>query len=125
MDSTRQQKYARLIQKELGAIFQHDTKSMFGNTFITVTNVKVSPDMGLAKAYLSFMLVNDKLEAIEKVKQQTKAIRKLLSDRIGKQTRVIPELVFYLDDNVDYAAKMEEIFSKIVIPPDTESPSES
>lgn len=121
MNNTRQQKYSRLILKELSSIFQNDIKNMFGKAFITVTNVRVSPDLGLAKAYLSFMLVDDKNLALESVKAQVKPIRNLLGEKIRKQVRIIPELAFYLDDNVDYAIKMEEVFSKIVIPP---APSE-
>ena len=117
MDSTRQQKYARLIQKELGQIFQNDIKNMFGNAFISVNTVRISPDLSVAKAYLSFMMVNSKHEALESVKSQVKPIRKLLGDKIRKQARIVPELIFYLDDNLDYAAKMDVLFSNIEIPP--------
>lgn len=117
MNSTRQQKYSRLIQKELGSIFQNDIKSMFGKAFITVTTVRISPDLGVAKIYLSFMMVDDKVEALNSVKTQVKAIRNLLGEKIRKQARIVPELIFYLDDNVDYAIKMEEVFAKIEIPP--------
>jgi ribosome-binding factor A len=116
MESTRQQKYGKLILKELSDIFLHDTKSMFGNAFITVTIVRVSPDLGIAKVYLSFMMVEDKKATLDSIIKQTKPIRKLLGDRIRKQARVIPELLFYIDDTIDYATKMEELFSKIVIP---------
>lgn len=116
MNSTRQQKYSRLIQKELSGIFQFDIKNMFGKAFITVTTVRISPDLGVAKVYLSFMMVDSKPEALASVKDQVKAIRNLLGEKIRKQARIIPELIFYLDDNVDYAAKMEEVFSKIEIP---------
>ena len=117
MDSKRQQKYARLIQKELGEIFQRDTKSYFEGAFISVTRVQVSPDMGIAKAYLSFLLTKDKQALLEKVKEHTKPIRKMLGDKIKDQARIIPELHFYLDDNVEYSSKMDDIFSKINIPP--------
>lgn len=117
MDSTRQQKYARLIQKELGQIFQNDIKNMFGNAFISVNTVRISPDLSVVKAYLSFMMVDSKHEALESVKAQVKPIRKLLGDKIRKQARIVPELIFYLDDNLDYAAKMDVLFSNIEIPP--------
>ena len=119
MESTRQQKYGKLIQKELSDIFLHDTKSLFGNAFITVTTVRVTPDLGLAKVYLSFMMVEDKKSMLDMIVKQTKPIRKMLGDRIKKQARVIPALMFYIDDTVDYANKMDEIFSKIVIPKET------
>jgi ribosome-binding factor A len=124
MESTRQQRYGKLIQKELSEIFQHDTKGLFGNTFITVTTVRVSPDLGVAKVYLSFMLVDDKKAMLGKITAQTKPIRKMLGDRIRHQARIIPELIFYVDDTVDYANKMNEIFSKIVIPKKEEGEEE-
>ncbi|MBX9853106.1 MAG: 30S ribosome-binding factor RbfA [Cytophagaceae bacterium] len=116
MDSTRQLKYARLIQKELGEIFQRDAKDLFEGAFVTLTKVTVSPDLSIAKVYMSFLLVKDKGEMIKKVTTQGKVIKKLLGERIRKQARVIPDLHFHLDDNLDYAAKMEDIFSKISKP---------
>jgi len=116
MDSTRQQKYAKLIQKDMSDIFLRDAKSMFGNLFITVTQVRVSPDLGLAKIYLSLMMTNDKEESLELIRAQTKPLRKLLGDRIRKQARIIPELAFFLDDSIDYAMHIESIMSKIDIP---------
>ena len=120
MDSKRQQKYARLIQKELGELFQRDSKSLFEGAFIAVTNVRVSPDMGVAKIFLSFLLAKDKPALLEKVEEHKKQIRKMLGDKIKNQARIIPELHFYIDDNVDYAAKIDDLFSKIDIPPSDE-----
>ncbi len=116
MESKRQQKYGKLIQKELSDLFLHDIKGLFGSAFITVTTVRVTPDLGLAKVYLSFMMTEDKKGVLDMIVQQTKPIRKMLGDRIGKQVRVVPALMFYLDDTIDYANKMDELFSKIVIP---------
>ena len=120
MDSKRQQKYARLIQKELGELFQRDSKSLFEGAFISVTNVRVSPDMGVVKVYLSFLLAKDKQALLDKVIANTKPIRKMLGDKIRDQARIIPELNFYIDDNVEYSAKMNDLFSKIDIPPSEE-----
>lgn len=117
MESTRQLKYSRLIQKELAHIFQNDVKSMFGKAFITVTNVRISPDLGVAKVYMSFMLVEDKNQTLDSIKAMVKPIRNLLGIKIKKQARIVPELIFYLNDNLDYAMHMEEVFSKIEIPP--------
>jgi ribosome-binding factor A len=119
MDSTRQQKFARLIQKELAEIFQRDIKSYFGGAFITVTTVRISPDLGVAKIFLSLMLAKDKNALLETVNENRKAIRKALGEKIRNQARIIPELIFYIDDNVEYAAHMEEIFSKIPKPEET------
>ena len=119
MDSKRQQKFARLIQRDLGEIFQRDTKGMFGNAFITVTRVEISPDLGVAKVYLSFMLVDDKEALLHEVKVQTKVIRQALGVKIRHQARIIPQLVFFLDESVDYAMKMENVFKGLHIPPTT------
>ncbi len=122
MESTRQQKYGRLILKELSDIFLHDTKGLFGNAFITVTTVRMSPDLGIAKVYLSFMMVEDKQAMLDSIIKQTKPIRKMLGNRISKQARIIPALMFYIDDTVDYANKMNELFAKIVIPKEDKEP---
>jgi len=80
--------------------------------FISVTQVRMSPDLGLAKVYLSFMAVPDKKIALEAVKQEAWRVRKALSDKIGKQVRVIPELNFYLDDSLDYYESINNALKK-------------
>jgi ribosome-binding factor A len=116
MESKRQQKFSRLIQRELAEIFQRDVKSLFTNVFITVTHVSISPDLSVAKAYLSIMLVPNKEEALEKIKLNVKAIRNALAQKIKKDVRVIPELIFYLDDSSEYASKMDKLFNDLDIP---------
>lgn len=120
MDSKRQQKYSRLIQRDLGEIFQRDTKGMFGNAFITVSRVEVSPDLGVAKIYLSFMMVPDKNTMLKEVRIQTNVIRNTLGIKIRHQARIIPKLVFFLDESVDYAMKMDDVFKDLHIPPTTQ-----
>ncbi len=117
MDSKRQQKFSRLIQKELGDIFQQDTKSLFGKAWITVTQARVSPDLGVAKVYLSFLLAENKGELLGQINEQKKAIRQALAVRIRNQVRVIPELVFFMDDTAEYAAKMDTLIAGLEIPP--------
>lgn len=80
--------------------------------FISVTQVRMSPDLGLAKVYLSFMAVPDKKIALEVVKQEAWRVRKALSDKIGKQVRVIPKLNFYLDDSLDYYESINNALKK-------------
>lgn len=116
MDSKRQSKFSKLILKELSVIFQRDSKSLFGNTFITVTNVEISPDLSVAKAYLSFMLTPDKNATLQMVREKSKAIRQSLANIIRHQVRIIPELVFFLDDSAEYAIKMDSIISNLNIP---------
>lgn len=120
MESKRQQKFARLIQKDLSEIFQRDAKSMFNGAFVTVTEVKVSPDLSLAKVYLSFLLAKNKNALLEDIKEKGKAIRQMLAVKIKNQARIIPELHFYLDESLEYAAKIDNLLSNIHIPPATQ-----
>lgn len=117
MDSKRQQKFSRQIQKDLSEIFQKDMRNAFGNAFITITDVKVTPDLSIARIYLSFMLANDKQGLMQEIREKTKQIRGVLGQRIRHQARIIPELEFFLDDTAEYAAKMDRIISSLDIPP--------
>jgi ribosome-binding factor A len=108
MDSIRQQKASRLIQKELAEIFLLDGKNMFGNAMITVTIVRLSPDLSVAKAYLSLFGVKDRDSLFKDIQIYTPEIRKILGKRIGKQVRIIPELKFFVDDSLDYIEKIDQ-----------------
>jgi ribosome-binding factor A len=121
--STRQQKFAKLIQKELSDIFQRDKRGILDNAFITIADVKVSPDLGLARIYISMTLAKDKKAVLEKINVHKKEIRKSLGDRIGKQVRVIPELVFYIDEVEENAQRLDALIRDLNIPP--ASPAEA
>ncbi|MDX2171547.1 MAG: 30S ribosome-binding factor RbfA [Bacteroidota bacterium] len=112
METVRQQKINKLVQKELAEIFRSESRNLFGGAFITVTIVRVSPDLGLAKIYLSIMATKDKEAIFNLVKEQTSVIRKKLGLLVGKQLRVVPDLNFYIDDSLDYAMKIEELLKK-------------
>jgi ribosome-binding factor A len=112
MDSTRQQKFSRLIQKEIAEIFQFETKGKFGSIMITVTQVKLSPDLGVAKIYVSLFPVKEKDKMLEIIRKSSHEIRGLLGKRIRHQARVIPELIFYVDDSLDYAERIENLLKK-------------
>lgn len=118
--STRQQKFSRLIQKELSDIFQRDKRGIIDNAFITIADVRVSPDLGVAKIYISMTLAKDKSAILEKMNLRKKEIRKALGDKIGKQVRIIPELVFYIDEVEENAQRMDDILGKLHIPPTSE-----
>jgi ribosome-binding factor A len=115
--STRQQKFGRLIQKELSDVFQRDKRGILGTTFITIADVKVSPDLGLAKIFISMMLAKDKQKTLETLNLRKKEIRKALGDKIGKQVRIIPELIFEIDEVEENAQRMDEIIKNLNIPP--------
>jgi len=121
MESQRQQKFSRMLQKDLGEIFQQDIKGQFGNAFITVTQVRMSPDLAIAKVYLSLMMVEDKEGFMDGLIQKKSHIRKLLGNRIGKKVRIVPDLHFYIDDSADYADNIENILKNLDIPPEEEN----
>ncbi len=117
MDSKRQNMFSRLIQRDLGEILQQKSQDWFGGAFITVTSVRVSPDLGVASIYLSFMLVKNKQIVLDNIQQHTKAIRQILANRIRHQARVVPSLRFYMDDTQEVNAQIDEIFKNLHIPP--------
>ncbi|CAA9219941.1 MAG: Ribosome-binding factor A [uncultured Adhaeribacter sp.] len=117
MESKRQQKFAKLIQKELAEVFQRECSHLFPGAYVSVSVVRVSPDLGVAKVYLSMLMGANAKELLQEIKVNTKTIRHLLAQRIKKQARVIPELIFYLDDTAEYAAHIEQLFSGLEIPP--------
>ncbi|HET6242969.1 MAG: 30S ribosome-binding factor RbfA [Bacteroidetes bacterium] len=112
METTRQKKVARLLQKELGEIFQRESNTMFGGAFITVTGVRISPDLSVAKTYLSIFVVKDRDLVMKNVKKQTKEIRTKLGERIKQQLRIVPNLDFHIDDSLDYAEKIDNLLKK-------------
>jgi ribosome-binding factor A len=115
--STRQLKFGKLIQKEISDIFQRDKRGILDNAFVTIADVKVSPDLGVAKIYISLMLAPDKQAVLEKINNRKSEIRKALGDKIRKQVRVIPELIFYLDEVEENAQRMDSIIKNLNIPP--------
>ena len=125
MSSTRQLKYAGLIQKDLSEIFQRDAKNWFGNAFITVTEVRVSPDLSFAKVFISLMMVADKDEFISMMNGRKKDPRRTLGNRIGKQVRIVPDLAFVLDETETKAQKIDDILSNLDIPKDENPDSKS
>ena len=111
MESTRLQKIGRLLQKELSDIFQKQTQAMRG-VLVSVSVVRVSLDLGVAKAYLSIFPSNKSEELLEAIRANTKAIRYDLGQRVGKQLRIIPELSFFIDDSLDYIEHIDELLKK-------------
>jgi len=120
--STRQQKFGRLIQKELSDIFQRDKRGILDNTLITISDVDMSPDLSVAKVYISMMLAKDKAKTLEKINRGKGEIRKALGERIRKQARLVPELIFFIDETEENAFKMEELIRSLKIPPADKEP---
>jgi len=116
--TTRQNKFSRLIQKELSDIFQRDKKGILDNTFVTVTDVRVSPDLSAAKVYISMMLAKDKQATFNNINSRKKEIRRELGEKIGKQVRIVPEIIFFIDEVEENALRMDALIKSLNIPPD-------
>ena len=116
--TTRQQKYARLIQKELSEIFQRDKRGILDNAFVTIADVRINPDLSVAKVYISMLLAREQEKTLEKINKRKSEIRKALGNKIGKQVRIIPELIFYRDEVEENAGRIDEIIKNLQIPPE-------
>ncbi|MDE7467472.1 MAG: 30S ribosome-binding factor RbfA [Muribaculaceae bacterium] len=108
MESTRQAKIARLFQKELSEIFRQQTAKTHG-TIVSVSTVRVSPDLSVAKAYLSIFPSEKAAEVMDSINASAKTIRYELAQRVRFQVRKTPELHFYLDDSLDYLEKIDSL----------------
>lgn len=112
METTRQNKVARLIQKDLGEILQELTRDNYQGNLITVTKVYISPDLFIAKVYLSIYGKTDKKEILAQIIEHNKVIRFKLGNRIHNQVRSIPELDFFIDDSLDYIENIDNLLKK-------------
>jgi ribosome-binding factor A len=108
METTRQQKISRMLQKELGEIFLLYAREIHG-TLITVTSVRISPDLGIARTHLSIFPSNKAAEVLVKVNADTKSIRYDLGKRVRYQLRIVPELFFHVDDSLDYLENIDNL----------------
>ncbi len=112
MESIRQQKVARLIQKELSEMFQHDGMTYSGGGLLTITTVKVTSDLSIARVYLSIFGAADKKAVIDNLKSATKEIRYKLGQRVKMQLRIIPELKFMEDDSLDFIERIDDLLKQ-------------
>ena len=111
MESTRLQKIERLLQKELSDIFQKQTQGMHG-VLVSVSVVRVSPDLSVARVYLSVFPSNRSEEIVKNINANMKSIRYELGTRVRYQLRIIPELKFFVDDSLDYIEKIDELLKE-------------
>ena len=112
METTRQKKVSKLIQKELSIIFQKETHQFLGNILVTVTAVRISPDLSVAKSYLSIFPVDNPTEALSILNDNKKKFRTLLGNECRHQLRIVPELIFYLDDSAEYAEEIDRLLKQ-------------
>ena len=112
-ESKRQKQIAKVIQAEMNDIFIKEGINVSNNGMISISDVKVTPDLLEARIYLSFFQVANADEVFKEIKERVKEWRGLLGNGVKNQLRRIPELVFYNDDTLDHVFKMEELFKKI------------
>ena len=112
MESQRQQKVSRLLQKEMGDYLQQNSREMLPGKLITVTVVRVSPDLGVAKVYLSIFPLKEEEDPIESIQAHASKIRNEIGQKIRNQVRAIPEFVYYLDDSLDYIDRIDNLLKE-------------
>jgi len=113
IESKRQQRFAGVIQQDLAEIFLREGNIWLPGVMITVTRVRITSDLGIARVYLSFLPVKDPQEALEKIRHHANEVRYKLGTRIRNQTKNIPLLEFYVDDSNDYMEHMDKLFEGI------------
>ena len=111
MQETRQNRLARLLQKELAEIFLGQTRQMRG-VMVSVTRAKVSPDLSVCTAYLSIFPSEKAEEILANINKNEKQVRYELGTRIRNQVRIIPELRFFIDDSLDYLDRIDQLLKK-------------
>jgi ribosome-binding factor A len=109
MESTRQKRISNLLQQDLADIFRAVGTNDFRGLLISVSKIRVSPDLGYARVYLSLFPVKDKEAVIVQLREMTAKIRFELGKRVGKQLRIVPELEFFVDDSIDYEEKIDKL----------------
>lgn len=112
-ESKRQQRFAGVIQQDLAELFLRDGKNWAPGAFITVTKVRVTPDLAIARVYLSFLNTNTAKDDIASIKTKVNEIRYKLGARIKNHARIVPELEFFLDDTNEYVEHMDRLFDEI------------
>jgi ribosome-binding factor A len=121
-DSKRQLKVSRQLQKDLSDIFRLKLSDSIRNALLTITRVQVSPDLSVARIYISVMATGKVENVIDQVNLQKSELRRALGNRIRKQVRKVPELIFVEDQGSEHAQNIDDILSRLDIPPQSEKP---
>lgn len=111
MQETRQNKISRLLQKELSVIFQSQTRMIHG-VMVSVTRVRISPDLSICTAYLSIFPSDKGEDILKNITTNEKTIRYELGTRVRHQLRIIPDLRFFIDDSLDYMEHIDSLLKK-------------
>jgi ribosome-binding factor A len=112
MDSTRQQKISRQIQRDIAEILQKELADTLRGTLVTVTTVRVSPDLAYAKLYISIFPFERSAQVLEAIKEKSWYVRKLLGARIRNQLKIVPELEWFIDDSLEYIENIDNLLNK-------------
>jgi ribosome-binding factor A len=113
LEGKRQKQVAGLLNKELSDIFQRLGMNMMDGGMVSISSVKITPDLYEARIYLSFFKIEDSFAALKKIEERSWEIKKELTARVRHQLRSMPTLTFYIDDTLDYVDKMEQLFKDI------------
>lgn len=108
MDTTRQNKISKLIQKELADIFLQDSNPVY-DCMITVTKATITKDLSIARAYLSIFNADDSKATLKQIRTNTKDIRFRMGQKVKNQLRIVPSLEFFIDDSLDYIENIENL----------------
>lgn len=108
METTRQQKIAKQIQKDVAEIFQKEGAALVRGLLVTVTGVRVSPDFGYAKIYVSVFPFDRSAELMKTLEHQNWFVRRALDQRLRNQLKNVPEIQFFLDDSLEYIEHIEQ-----------------
>ncbi|MDR3227388.1 MAG: 30S ribosome-binding factor RbfA [Prevotellaceae bacterium] len=111
-ESTRQQKVARQLQKDLSEIFQQQGMAAYKGAMISVTGVRISSDLSFAKVFISIFPSSKAENAMKIISQNIKSIRLEIGKRVKNQLRIVPEIAFNIDDSLDYVEKIESLLKK-------------
>ena len=110
--STRQQKVSRELQRYLAELLRSKGMAYFGGAMVTVSEVRISPDLSIAKVYVSVFPSNRQEEVMKQLEDEKKHLRGELGHMVSKQLRIVPDLDFYLDTTLDYAEHIDELLKK-------------
>jgi ribosome-binding factor A len=122
IEGKRQKQVAAVLEKELNDIFQRLGLTMLDGGMVSISGVKITPDLFDARIYLSFFKVNDAVTALQMIKDKSFEIKKELTSRVRHQLRSMPQLSFYIDDTLDYVDKIDKLFKDIKTEEDKNNP---
>lgn len=113
IEGKRQKQVAAVLEKELNDIFQRLGLNMIGGGMVSISSVKITPDLFDARIYLSFFKISDNAAALKTIQEKSREIKKELTARVRHQLRSMPQLSFFIDDTLEYVDKIEKLFKEI------------